>query len=217
VSEWVSDWVSHWVSELLIWDCKFGYTSQYIFKSILTLRCIGLHNAHWLIRIRPLVITDMTKLTRYHLLQLEGSSRALPFCQSLTTWQVCDVRWDAEMLCGVVWQLRGKCLGMPQSRVAACRINLRPTGYASFQSEQTTPLWKMLFAVPLWQILRQRDSQEPRSSDICTISKRFSRIRLYLEANRLSTSWLARPIWSSDICHRMIDFDRRVPWGKTRW
>jgi len=63
-----------------------------------------------------------TKLTRYHLLQLECSSRALPFCLSLTTWQVCDVRRDAggaaEMPRGVVWQLRGECLGTPQSRAA---------------------------------------------------------------------------------------------------
>jgi len=87
--------ITQWVSELLIWDCKFGYTSQCISNIILTLRCIRLHDAHWRIRTRPLVITGMTKLTRHHPLQLEGSSRALPFCQSLTTWQVCDVRRDA--------------------------------------------------------------------------------------------------------------------------
>jgi len=68
---------------------------KYIFNIILTLRCVRLHNAHWRIITRPLVITGMTKLTRCNLLQLEGSSRALPFCWSLTTWQVCDVRQDA--------------------------------------------------------------------------------------------------------------------------
>jgi len=67
-----------------------------------------------------------------------------------------------------------------------------------------------VFAVPLWQILRQCDSQEPRSLDICMISKRFSRIRLYVEASHLSTRWLARPIWSSDIRHHVIHFDCMV-------
>ena len=63
-----------------------------------------MHDAHWRIRTRPLVITGMTKLTRYHLLQLEGSSRALPFCRSLTTWQVCDKRRDAGgVRRNVVW------------------------------------------------------------------------------------------------------------------
>jgi len=87
----LSQWVSHWVSELLTWDCKFGCTSQYFFNIILTLRCIRLHDAHWHIRTGAFMITGMTK---YHLLQLEGSSSALPFCRSLTTWQVCVVRRD---------------------------------------------------------------------------------------------------------------------------
>ena len=66
--------MSHWVSELLTLDCKFGCTSQYIFDIMLALRCIRLYDAHWRIRTPPVVITSMTKLTRYHLLQLEGSS-----------------------------------------------------------------------------------------------------------------------------------------------
>ena len=48
-------------------------------------------------RTRSLLITGMTKLTRHHLLQLEGSSTALPFCRLLTTWQVCDVRRAADI------------------------------------------------------------------------------------------------------------------------
>jgi len=79
-----------------------------------------------------------------------------------------------------------------------------------FKESKQLPFQKRPFAVPLCQILSQDGSQEPRSLDICMISNRFSWIRLYLETNRLSTRWLARPIWSSDICHRMTYFDCMV-------
>ena len=117
--------VTQWVSELLIWDCKFGYTSQYIFNITLTLRCIRLHDdAHWA---SELGLSRQTKLTRYHLLQLEGSSRASRASRAhhwLHGRSVMCGEMPAgatEMPHSVVWQLRGECLGTPQSRAVACR------------------------------------------------------------------------------------------------
>jgi len=139
----------------------------------------------------------------------------------LTTWKVNWVQVSSlailgDLLIGAVeWECTVICDSQTTRQEAESLKGWRVMRV--FKGSKQLSINQTPFAVPLWQILPQRDSQEPRPSDICTLSKRFLWIRLYLETNRLSTSWLARPIWSRDICHRIIDFDRRVPWGKTQW